>query len=199
MKHGQRGQALVETAIFLPVVLLILFGIVYFSRLGVLSERVQSAVRYGTLISFNSAQVYSGADIYNGLSSASPSALCPPAVATDTSQAVTHANAPSGSASPVPFWRPDVAASATCSVSTISFTGPPYQSVHIFTVTRDSAIAGVAVSPYLQSFLGTTNNAGATLGYMHSDPPSVILYCLGSLGSAVATALQTTYGGGGSC
>lgn len=198
--HGQRGQALIETAIFLPVVLLILFGIVYFSRLGVISERTQSAVRYGTLVSYNSAQVYSGADIYNGLGvAAGPSSVCPATVATDTTLAITHGNAPAGSATPAPFFRPDVAASAACTVTILSFTGPPFEAGHLFTVTRATAVAGISVPPYLSAFLGTTNNATASLGYMHSDPPSVILYCVGSLGSAVAAALGTPYGGGGSC
>ena len=77
MRHGARGQALIETIVFLPVTMLVLFGIIYFGRLGVLSERAQSAVRYGTLVTYN-AQIYSAADIYNGLASSNgPAPTCP--------------------------------------------------------------------------------------------------------------------------
>ncbi|HVA27200.1 MAG TPA: hypothetical protein VNF68_03420 [Candidatus Baltobacteraceae bacterium] len=198
--HGRRGQALIETIVFLPVTMLVLFGIIYFARLGVLSERSQSAVRYGTLVSYNGSSVYSAADIYAGLSNSSgPAPVCPSSVVSDITSAVTHANAPLGSATPVPLWNPDMPASATCTVSILSFTGRPFEASHFLTVTQETVTAGLKVPSYLQSFLGSSNSATASLGFLHSDPPSVILYCVGSLGSAVAQALQSAYGGGGSC
>jgi hypothetical protein len=53
------GQAFVETAIFVPVMLIALLAIIFFTRLGVLSERGESAVRYGDLISFRNGGAYS--------------------------------------------------------------------------------------------------------------------------------------------
>ncbi len=198
--RGKRGQALIETVVFLPVAMLVLFGIIYFGRLGVLSERAQSAVRYGTLVSYNGSTMYSAADIYDGLSNSSgPGPTCPSNVAADTAAAVTHADAPLGSAPPVPLWKPDTPAQATCTVSILSFTGRPFEASHFLTVTQEMVAAGLNVPSYLQPFVGSSNGVTASLGFLHSDPPSVILYCVGSLGSAVAQALQSAYGGGGSC
>jgi Flp pilus assembly protein TadG len=43
----QRGQALIETAIFMPLFLFLLFSVLYFGNVGVKQERMQGAVRYG--------------------------------------------------------------------------------------------------------------------------------------------------------
>jgi Flp pilus assembly protein TadG len=47
----QRGQALIETAFFLPVLLLAMMAIIYFSQYGVLQIRAAEAARYGSLVS----------------------------------------------------------------------------------------------------------------------------------------------------
>jgi Flp pilus assembly protein TadG len=49
MRH-QRGQALIETAFFLPVLLLAMMAIIYFSQYGVLQIRAAEAVRYASLV-----------------------------------------------------------------------------------------------------------------------------------------------------
>jgi hypothetical protein len=50
MMHLQRAQALVETAFFLPVLLLAMMAIIYFSQYGVLQSRAVEAVRYASLV-----------------------------------------------------------------------------------------------------------------------------------------------------
>ena len=50
-EHARRGQTLVETALFLPLLLLALFGIIYFSQYGVLQERSLTGARFASLIS----------------------------------------------------------------------------------------------------------------------------------------------------
>ena len=52
MKY-QRGQTLVETGFMLPIVLLVLFGVIYFTQFGVVNERSQLAVRYGGLYAYS--------------------------------------------------------------------------------------------------------------------------------------------------
>jgi hypothetical protein len=195
--HRHRGQALVETVIFLPVALLALFGIIFFARYGVLSERAQSAVRYGTLIAYGKAPAYSAADIYAAIATGGatfPSA-CAASVTTDTVKAISEQNA--AGPTPAPFWRPDTA-SATCTQATVSFAGPPWAAYHTLTVTSQTATATIAVPAFLANVLGANAAATASFGYARSDPPSVIMYCTGS-GAAVAAALGATYGGGGSC
>jgi len=61
--HAQRGQTLVEFALFMPLLLLAMLALIFFSRLGVLSERSQSAVRYGEMVSFKIGQPYTVATV----------------------------------------------------------------------------------------------------------------------------------------
>jgi Flp pilus assembly protein TadG len=51
LRRGERGQAVVETAIFMPIFLLALFGMFLAVTQGAMIERVQLGVRYGGLIS----------------------------------------------------------------------------------------------------------------------------------------------------
>src|SRR5579872_2831353 len=53
--RAQRGTAMVESAIFMPLFLLILFGIIWAVQSSVQSERVQIAVRYGGFVSNEAA------------------------------------------------------------------------------------------------------------------------------------------------
>jgi hypothetical protein len=50
-RHYARGQAVIETAIALPLFLIGLFGVMWAFRTGMLSEQVQQSVRYGGLVS----------------------------------------------------------------------------------------------------------------------------------------------------
>jgi hypothetical protein len=50
-RHASRGQAVIETAIALPLFLIGLFGVMWAFRTGMLSEQVQQSVRYGGLVS----------------------------------------------------------------------------------------------------------------------------------------------------
>ena len=196
-RRHPRGQALVETVIFLPVALIALFGIIFFSRYGVLAERAQSAVRYGALVSYGKAPVYSAADIYAGIAAggATRSPACPANVQPDTVKALSEQNL--AGATPAPFWRPDSAV-VTCTQSSLSFAGSASAASRVVVVTSVTANATIAVPGYLTKLLGTSAVATATLGYARSDSPDVIMYCTGS-GPAVAAALGGTYAGGGAC
>jgi Flp pilus assembly protein TadG len=198
MRHRQRGQALIETVIFLPVALIALFGIMYFSRYGVLSERAQSAVRYGTLVSYRAAPVYSARGIYDAIATGPvPPTACPASIGTDTKNALSEQNG--AGPTPSPYWRPD-SATATCTQSTVSFAGAPTAAFHIFTVTASTATATIAVPTALTGLLGANTSAVASFGYVRSDPPSVIMYCIPALGTSVAAALGgAVYGVGGAC
>ena len=60
---AQRGTAMIESAIFLPLFLLVLFGIIWAVQSSVQSERVQIAVRYDGFVS-NEAAPYVGYSLY---------------------------------------------------------------------------------------------------------------------------------------
>ena len=67
--HGQRGTALIETAIALPVALLSLFGLVWGMQLSTINERVQIAIRYTGMLATQSQAFhdYSLYTLYNAL------------------------------------------------------------------------------------------------------------------------------------
>lgn len=50
MRKSERGQALFETTVFLPLMLIALVAIMYFSQYGVLQGRAVEAVRYASLV-----------------------------------------------------------------------------------------------------------------------------------------------------
>ncbi len=79
-RHAMRGQALAETAIMVPIFLLLLFGVIWAMQLTVMGERSQVAVRYSGLISnqANPMMQYSLYTLYNSLpnSARMPQAQC---------------------------------------------------------------------------------------------------------------------------
>lgn len=197
MKHAQRGSTLVETTLFLPVVLLALFAVLYFARFGVLAERAQSAVRYGAVVAYQSTNVYSATNIYAALQhGGAPAGLCTSDVSTATANALDgpRANAPTQA-----FWSSDTAPTASCTLSTVGFNGASWAAFHYFTVTQHQVNAAISPPAYLSSLLGSTGTVSASLGFLHSDPPGVIMYCTSAVGAPVAAALNATYAGGGSC
>jgi hypothetical protein len=195
--HARRGQALVETVVFLPVALIALFGIIFFSRYGVMTERAQSAVRYGALVAFGHQSTYSAANIYGAIAAGgiSVNSACPANVVPDTVNALSHQNA--AGPTPAPYWRPDSAA-ATCTQTAVAFAGPPWAAFHTLAITSQTATATLSVPAFLTKLLGTSAVTTASFGYIRSATPDVIMYCTGS-GAAVAAALGAVYAGGGSC
>jgi len=119
-----RGQALAETVIFLPVALLTLFFVIWAAQYGVMSERVQSAVRYSGLVSnqLDPYQEFSYYSLYNSLGAVSSNAPLPVStcVAPNTgSLQAGGSNATTGSPYPGqtsgPFWEATAApATTTC-------------------------------------------------------------------------------------
>jgi Flp pilus assembly protein TadG len=192
--HAQRGQALVETLLLLPVALVMLFALLYFTRYGVLAERAESAVRYAALVSYEAPAQYSAADIYDAVApNAPPAGACPANVVTDT---VTVLDGTGTSGSAAAFWKPDHAATATCTVSTANFGGAAWAAYHYLTVTKHTVTASLDVPPYVVALLGSTGTVTSTLAYAHSDPPSTIVYCVANTAAAVAAGLNVTYTGG---
>src|SRR5580698_7420926 len=60
-----RGQALVETAAFLPLLLLSLCAIIYFSQQGVLQGRTAEAARYAALMTNATANSSGSSGVYS--------------------------------------------------------------------------------------------------------------------------------------
>lgn len=63
LHEGERGQALLEMVIALPLFLLCLFGLIWAAQDSTLAERAQLGVRYGGLVSINQ-QPYESYSLY---------------------------------------------------------------------------------------------------------------------------------------
>ena len=171
LRSASRGQSLVETILFMPIVLLVLFGTVYASQYGVLAERSQLAVRYGGLI--GSSSIYSAATIYNFLAQPSGSLpACPP----PPSGVLTDAAPLPGPVS-APYWQPS-GVQSSCAPIAHSAGGAQFLASHIFAASQDSVSASLPVFGYLQKMIGTASvSVGASESFAHAADPSAILYC----------------------
>src|ERR1700676_5424184 len=100
-----RGQALVETAVALPIFLLVMFGVVWALQTGVLGERVEMVARYGGMVSaeINPYQQYS---LYAAYSAAAGVAL-PATCATPPPDLIQNGAPLAAPAAPtLAFWQP---------------------------------------------------------------------------------------------
>ena len=124
-----RGQALLETVIFLPLTLLTLWAVIWVAQYGVMSERVQSAVRYSGLVSnqINPYVEYSLYVLYNSLGPVSSNAPIPASTCNaPTTDALTNSGTYPGPTT-APFWMATpIPPSVTCSAAqsqVAAFTG----------------------------------------------------------------------------
>ncbi len=117
MRNGERGQAVLETAIFLPLFIVLLFGVIWVAPAAVQYERTASAVRYAGLISQRNGQYsnLSSYAIYAELASPTlPNIACTtPSTDPLSDAAPTYTSSKTVTASQ-PFWSPLNTSSATC-------------------------------------------------------------------------------------
>lgn len=160
MNDRTRGQAIAETVIFLPVALLALWGVIWAAQYGVMSERVQSAVRYSGLISnqLDPYTQYSFYVLYNSQGPTSSNATMPPQVCiAPTSDALQNSGSYPGPVSGA-FWMatpapPTTQCSSANSQTAIFNVGGMYQPALALSNTPIVSTA-VIVPGYLQNALG---------------------------------------------
>jgi hypothetical protein len=188
LNHGERGQALVESALFLPVVLLVLFGAMYVGQFGVVSERAQLAVRYGGVTAAQSSNLYSAAAIYQGVANPTLPAACP----TPPVDVMEEGGPLPGPVSD-PYWRA-TSAVGTCQAAAYRIGGAQFLASHFFAVSVDTVTATFDVAsraPYLQPFLGGTLSTSARQSFAHPADPGTILYCSQEVQKRVSNAIQS--------
>jgi hypothetical protein len=216
------GQALIESSIFLPVLLLALFGLLFFSRLGVLDERAQMAARYGGNVAYQKGQLYTIStlqDLIAGALQPSSSQLAvfcvnPTGPSTNTVQAaasdaltenqgnVTSSNPSAGLAGPSAqsFWKPTSAAGGggSCSPTSVSLSQGASSPVVPLSMTGVVVAGTVAVPTYL-SFLYNGSGSAGFLGQwnvVNLGLPTTLIACnvplLDVLEIAVAPASPVT-------
>jgi hypothetical protein len=164
MSHAQRGQTLPESAFFLPIVLLALFGTIYVSKFWVVAERTQLAIRYGSPATNPSAD-YNVANIYNAATN--------PAAATCTSAPLTVLwdGAPLPGPTSAPYWLPATtpASSSTCSPAFSKNQGAQFLALYVQS-TQLNMTTYVNVPQFLVNYAGLGNSASTSASQAFGRP-----------------------------
>lgn len=191
VKFISRGQTIIEFAVAMPIVLLVLFAVMYFSKFGVVSERAELAVRYGGIAAFNSgSSEYGAANIYYNISGGLPACPTPPT-------AILNGGGPFPGPTSAPFWQPstDVTApSSSCTSGATGFGGSQFIASHFWGSSTVEVQASVDVPPYLRPALGGSNSgkADTVLTFIHAASPGMIMYCSKEVRDRVQDAFTAT-------
>lgn len=173
-----RGQTIIEFVVAMPIVLLAMFAIVYFSQYGVVTERAELALRYGGIAAFNNGNSqYGAANIYYNISGALPACPTPPVQILD-------GGGPFPGPTSAPFWQPSTDAgvappSTSCTSGATGFGGSQFIASHFWGQTQLEVKAAVDVPPYLQPALGgaKSGQADTVMTLVHAASPGMIMYC----------------------
>lgn len=192
LRNAQRGQALAETAIALPLFLLVLYGIIWAVQAGVTNERVQIAVRYSGLVSNETSPYmqYSMYALYDNLEGVAspPTTSC----SAPTTDALLNSGQFPGPQT-APFWQPSGATSGTCSAGEQSIKGGGLAQPEIFNHTLSSITSQTSIPGALQSAMGTQmQNVSAAQNYLDSPGLGTVFTCYRELDDAVSESLQNT-------
>jgi hypothetical protein len=185
---SQRGQALIETVICVPLFLFGLFGVIWAIQLGVQYERVEGAVRYAGLVS-ETINPYTDYSLYSMYGQLSVTSIAPNPCATPIASALSY-GAPYTVTSPLasaasqtvtaspPFWDPSTTPSTSCSQNFGAGSGlhgsaagtpddpqyAPHLQVedYLFSAIQPKITSTVAVPSFLSSVLGTSTSTAST-------------------------------------
>lgn len=186
--HGApRGQTLVESAMFMPIMLLLLFAVIYFSNLGTVYQRAQITARYGGLIGFGGTNggTYSAAAIYTTADTSSGSCAAPP-------QSLMVNASPFPGPTSAPYWGPDwTKTSSSCAAATQQLVGAKFLASRYMTAGNVSVQAQSVMPVPLVNFLPgfTADVVSAGQAWVHPAWPSMILACTNKTAAVEQEAL----------
>ena len=189
--NGIRGQALIETALILPMFLLLLYGVMWIIRAGVVNERIQIAVRYSGLVSNETSPYvqYSMYALYNNLQGIGN----PPTVAcgAPTTDALDNNGQFPGPLT-APFWQPGATA-GTCQSGEVSMQPQGTLQPEIFSFTQSKIASQTPIDGVLASAFGSSlQSVAASQNYLDAPGLGPVLQCLPEIDSAVSASLQRT-------
>ncbi|MBC5821693.1 MAG: hypothetical protein GIX01_06910 [Candidatus Eremiobacteraeota bacterium] len=181
-----RGQALFETALFMPLFLLGLFGVMLAAKEGALSERVQLGIRYGGVVSslqqpYLSYSLYSLYSTIDGSPSNNPNTCAGVTSSANSSLTVGRAS----------FWQPITGSIVpTCSGSISLVTGKSQNML-----LENSFIGLTAQAPaggYLSANVlgGSTYETGAAAENFIRSPDSGSLAACTPVGDTIKASLE---------
>jgi len=182
--RGSRGQALLETALALPLFLVAMFGVIWALQTGVLGERVQLLARYGGMVSaeINPYQQYSLYAAYNAASGSPLPITCatpPPGLITDGAPLAAPA------AGTLPFWQPSTGSTtASTACAHLVESGAGMSSPMLLGSSRVSVSTASDAPVALQGLLGARQQRSATLNGFASPDMASLIACFGELQAA---------------
>lgn len=169
-KHPERAQAIVESALFVPLMCTAMFAVLWFSKFGVMQERAQFAMRYGMQVS--NTQSYQIEQMYYALANGaaatpmpySSAAPCSSAVTTDSTNAINQRQPlPAGAPTAQPYWTvPNPSVSCSQLFKITSGGGQDPWTMQYQMIATDSISATVSVTNALQKLFGTTKTVSAS-------------------------------------
>lgn len=185
-RRHSRGQALLETALFMPLFLLGLFGVMLAAKEGALNEKVQLGVRYGGMITsleqpYLAYSVYSMYATIDGSPSADPNKCS--GVATSAAADLTVGRAT--------FWQPTAGSITPTCLGGLSLVAAPPQNI-LLENSYIGLTANAPVDGYLSAnVLGgkTYETAAASENFIRSPDAGSLLSCT-PIGDAVKASLE---------
>jgi len=208
--HNQRGQTIFETAAFLPLMLLAMFGIIYFSQYGVLQERAFTASRFASLVTNSSSTSNSSLqNLYHelhreGSDTADPgfpslALSCGATAASDAVNTLTQGQTlPSGGVGPTapPYFQPDTGTASTetgCQGYHISLTNSvPNSSDNWYYMMQYTHVEADKSAPvWLSAWIPaiSSGHVKAGMSNLRANSPDSIIYCSPGFALAVANSL----------
>ncbi|HLI97185.1 MAG TPA: TadE family protein [Candidatus Baltobacteraceae bacterium] len=196
----QRGQALIESVIFIPFFLLVLFGLMWIVSVSVINERAQIAVRYSGLIS-NEASPYSDYSLYAVYNNVGQYSQGVPTICV-TPGPDAFLNDPSNGAFPgptaAPFWAPDNnQSSGNCTPGPVVISGGQMPSPFLLLHSDATAQAQKTPPLYVQPAAGPLSMLSAEMNFVNTPDIGTLMTCYTDLhDDASATLVGETQSNG---
>jgi hypothetical protein len=209
---GSKGQALIETAIFLPFVLMAMMAIIYFSQYGVLQERAVQAVRYAALVSNDPNNTFMLESMYGELAregaaasqsdpgypssgfacdSAGSGADLAAAAALYQQQTVPGALGTAAPAAPK-YFQADTTPVGSCTPSKVFFLNGDLDLAASYMIVQAATISAKKTVPtILRGFIPAQQTVTATMTYTVPAAPAPMMYCSQAFGSLLAASFAS--------
>jgi hypothetical protein len=197
VRHSERGQALIETVVFLPLFLFVLYGLIWAVKAAVQYERTENAIRYAGLVSQHRDpyEDYSLYAMYKQIGSQ----VMPTQACIITTEDLSIASAPLSDGAPTytppastSFWSPAITPTPSCAFAGIigaAGGGTPAQDV-LLSLQEPGISSSVAVPSLLAGKLGSVTAPRADGYFFKQVGLDVLLACYPVLNSQIKSALQ---------
>ncbi|MBV8148295.1 MAG: pilus assembly protein [Candidatus Eremiobacteraeota bacterium] len=192
--HRIRGQALTETALVLPLFLLLLFGVIWSSQAGTIAERAQIAVRFNGLVANEASpyNLYSLSALYNAAPNVAPPVNTCAAVSSDpfTDQnQFAFQGMPGGTPA---YFLPSSIGAGSCQRAVAILSGGNLSGPVVFIQTQTTASATLNTQSVLTSALGPSTIITAEQNFFVTPDIPRLMSCYNELGTAVSQTLNNT-------